>query len=223
VVRLVVFVYTAPRMLIAERVAPRYDADLALIYSVRRVLGAGTEFRLITNSDMYGVYIDDDDAVLKAVSETVHEPGFRVDLVEDHDDTTYATPITNLSAGETRVHVTWDLGSLQWWLIVAVLASDSSSYYAEVATSHNAVTWGVPVYCAGASCTIVSRQFFRYIRLRSTNESTAVAPNTAFRFYTLEVYPENIRKTLVITADTVKTVRVISRYASQLLEFMRLT
>jgi len=219
----VVFLYTAPRMLIAERVAPRYDADLALIYSIKRVLGAGTELRLITNSDVYGVYIDDDDAMLKAVSETVHETTFRADLVKDHDDTTYATPVTNLSAGETRSHVTWDLGSLRWWLIVAVLASDSPSYYAEVATSRDGATWDVPVYCAGTSCTIASRQFFRYIRLRSTNESTAVAPNTAFRFYTLEVYPENLRKTLVVTADSVKTVRVISRYASQLLEFMRLT
>jgi len=219
----VVFVYAAPRVLIAERVAPRYDTALALIYSARRALGAGTEFRLITNSDIYGVYIDDDDAVLKAVSETVHETGFRAALVKDHNDATYATPVTNLSAGETRAHVTWDLGSLRWWLIVAVLETDSSSYYADVETSSDGATWSVSVRCAGTRCTVVSRQYFRYIRLRSTNNSPSIAANTAFRYYTLEVYPENIRKTLVVTADSVKTVRVISRYASQLLEFMRLT
>jgi hypothetical protein len=218
----VVFVYTAPRVLIAERVAPRYDVSLEVIYNVRRVLTAGTELRLITNSDVYDLVIDDDDE-LPSADETILEPGFDTSSVKDHDDTTYATPVTALAVGEARDHVVWDLGSVAARIIYAKLYTRLFGEGAYVMVSSDGSTWSYAIRCSGTTCIEAYYGSFRYIMLRSENPNVPTALNTDYQYYSVEVYPPNIRKIFTATADIYKSVRVFSRYSSQLLEFMRLT
>jgi len=217
-----VFVYAAPRVLIAERVAPRYDPSPVVIYSARRLLAAGTELRLITNSDVYGVYIDDDDLIPRA-AETVLESGFDTSRVKDHDDTTYATPVADLAVGEVRDHALWDLGSIAWRVLCAVLRGSYTTTLTRVLVSSDGAAWTTAVECAGATCTAAYYASFRYVKLQSYNKATQASFADHFRYYSVEVYPPNLRKMLVATADMYKMIRAVSRYSSQLLEFMRLT
>jgi hypothetical protein len=216
----VVFVYAAPKVLIAERVPPRHDPGLAVIYTARRLLVAGTELRLITNSDVYGIVVDDDD-LLPHAAERVLEPGFDTSRVKDHDDDTYATPATGLAAYTWRDHVEWDLGSVAPRIVYARLYSRLTCMSVSVGVSADRVRWGVAVECAGAVCTGAFHGSFRYVRLRSKNDCSFNAGREDFRYYSVEVYPPNIRKVFTATADVYKTLRVFSRYSSQLLEFMR--
>jgi hypothetical protein len=215
-----VFVYTAPKVLIAERVPPRYDPGPAVIYTARRLLAAGTEIRLYTTGDTYGVYVEDEDLIPSA-RETVLQSGFNAPAVRDHDDETYAVALGTIGAGQSVDHVVWDLGSVADRVVVAKLYTASTLCYARVVVSSDGASWGDAVTCVGATCLGAWRGLFRYVKLTSTNAGASVVSGDLFRYYTLEVYPANLRKVLVSTEDTYKLVRVVASGGSQLIELMR--
>jgi len=217
-----VFVYTAPKLIVAERVQPRYDSAVTLIYSTKRFLPAGTELRLITNSDVYDVVIEDDD-LIPGATETILETGFNSAPVKDHDDDTYTTPAANIAAGATVDHVVWDLGSDASRVLCAKIATDLGILNARVAVSSDGSTWTIAVSAGGSAVLAAYYGSFRYVKLQSYNGSTSSYGATYWKYYSVEVYPPNLRKILVATADMYKMIRVVSRYSSQLLELMRVT
>lgn len=216
-----VFVYTAPKSLIAERVPPRYDFDVALTYSVRRLLSAGTELKLVTTSDVGGIYTEDDD-LLPGAAERVLESGFDTAPLKDHDDATYTTPASDVPGGAERDHAEWDLGSLAYRVVVLVFESTSELYRGRVYVSADRLFWYKVIDCGGGVCASAYGGSFRYVKLSSYNAGGYTAIRENFRHRSLEVYPAVGRKSLVAGEGTVKTIRVATRYFSQLLELARL-
>jgi hypothetical protein len=217
-----VFVYTAPKLIVAERVQPRYDSAVTLIYSIKRFLSAGTELRLITNSDVYDVVIDDDD-LIPGAAETILEPGFNPAPVKDHDDDTSAAPAASIAAGAIVDHVVWDLGSVASRVLCAKIATNYGTLNAFVLVSSDGSKWTTAVSAGGGAVLAAYYGSFRYVKLQSYNGSTSSYSGTNWKYYSVEVYPPNLRKILVATADMYKMIRVVSRYSSQLLELMRVT
>ena len=124
-------------------------------------------------------------------TETILETGFNPANMKDFNDSTYATPVTDLNAGEKRTHVMWDLGSSKTVLIrykilgadvsafARILGSNDNSTYTTLVESNNTIKDGVLIAT------------YRYFKLQSENKSTTSLPAAAFLYYTVEIYPLN--------------------------------
>jgi hypothetical protein len=204
-----------------ERVAPRYDASLTLVFRGRRMLYPNSELRLYSTSTDAAIFTEDDDVLVNA-TETILYTGFNSSAVKDRNDDTYADAVNSIAAGETRDLVKWDLGSIITGYVIAKIECYTSGVYTRVLVSNDDVTYSILCEIGTvATVTRVVKASFRYLKLQVYNSSAGTASSSAAKFYTVEVYPESKKKNILrITSSSPmsKLINIITHGYSSVLE-----
>jgi hypothetical protein len=208
-------------VVIFERVSPRYDASLALAYRGRRLLYPRSEIRLYSTSTESAIFTEDDELLANA-TETILYTGFNSAAVKDRDDDTYAHAVDDVAPGETRDLVKWDLGLVTTGYIVVKHGGAASEAYTRVLASSDDVEYTVLSETVGSATVVrVIKTAFRYLKLQVYNGATSVHPATVYKFYTVEVYPENKKKNILRNTSpnpVSKLINIITAGYSSVLE-----
>jgi len=202
------------RFAIIERVAPRYDSSLTLVSRGKRVVRANTRFIGVSN-DVLVVGIEDNELIRRA-TETILKSGFNPAPMKDSDDNTYAN--TGVLGARTGI-VRYDLGSVRNVVILLVVAGSGPTANCYLAVSNDNITYTDLISYSGATkTTYIVSATTRYIRLDGADPT-----NIAYAcwFYTLEAYEATSTPNIIITDTVVRTLTVISRGYSQLLEVVQ--
>jgi hypothetical protein len=202
------------RFAIIERVPPRYDSSLTLVFRGKRVVRANTRFIGVSN-DVLVVGVEDNELIRRA-TETILKSGFNPAPMKDSDDNTYAN--TGALSARTGI-VRYDLGSVMNVVILLVVAGSGSTANCYLAVSNDNVTYTDLISYSGTTkTTYVVSATARYIRLDGADPT-----NFAYAcwFYTLEAYKATSTPDVIITDTVVRTLTVISRGYSQLLEVVQ--
>jgi hypothetical protein len=206
------------RFAIIERVPPRYDASLTILYRARRFIRANTRFVGMSSGTLL-LFLEDDDLIRNA-TETILAPGFDPANMKDSEDVTFSQ-ITVPPATTINI-VRYDLGAVMDIAIVIALSSQSSANYCRLDVSNDNITYTNILNHNGTHRTFLLITTARYILLNANNTSTTTSQRC--NFHTLEAYKwspsSNVDRT--ITSTVLKTMTVIGRGYSHLLEVIGL-
>jgi hypothetical protein len=207
------------RFTVIERVAPRFDSALTVIYNVKRFLQANTMLVLISSDARSTIGCELNDLMPSATLTRVDDTGFVDTRVKDYNDATFeTTTLTDLPGYATRIIAYWDLGSVGTRLFYIVVSSTSVSVSTLIDVSPDLTTWTNVCGAQNATSMCAGSGSFRYIRYRIHNPSAGGAnPSNATRVHTIEIFNPDVKR-LRIPISNIYTLKVISAGYSNLLE-----
>lgn len=199
-----------------------YATSPTRILRERRAFRAGTEIVLISDKDESAVCVDEDDLIAGAAVTLVDDPNFDVASATDKDDTTYAHVTVTIPAWGVYTLAVWDLATVaNRYLVFRVQGTDSTANIL-VDVSEDCATFTNVVNVTGASADGAWFGSFRCVRLRARcNSSTDCAPDTRFRYYSIEAYEPPVRKAIAFDADEYKMLTVFAHGHYALYEVVR--
>jgi hypothetical protein len=207
------------RFAIIERVPPRYDSSLTLVFRGKRVIKGGTRFIGVSN-DVIVVGVEDNE-LIRSATETILLPSFDPANMKDSNDDTYSSATVPGTGGLEYVQrdfVKYDVGSVRNMCILLIVQSTSTAMYCLLDVSNDDRTYtNILAFNGTTKTTYMLLTSARYIKLWGRNYATG---SNACWFYTLEAY--DVEADITVTGTGVRTLTIISRGYSQVLEVIQL-